>query len=41
MRMNCRNAESVMVLYDPVVAQRYGQEWDRLWAESEEMKVRY
>ena len=36
-----RNAENVLVLHDPVVAQRYGQEWGRLWAESEEMKARY
>lgn len=35
------NAENVLVLHDPTVAQRYGQEWDRLWAESEEMKPRY
>src|SRR5580704_17458299 len=31
MRMNFRHAENVMVLYDPVIAQQYGQEWDRLW----------
>jgi phosphatidylserine/phosphatidylglycerophosphate/cardiolipin synthase-like enzyme len=30
-----RNAENVIVLHEPAVAQRYGQEWDRLWAESE------
>lgn len=35
------NAENVLVLHDPAVAQRYGQEWDRLWAESEEMKASY
>ena len=34
------NAENVIVLHDPAVAQRYGQEWDQLWAESEEMKAR-
>jgi hypothetical protein len=28
----------VLVLHDRVVAQRYEQEWDRLWSESEEMK---
>jgi phosphatidylserine/phosphatidylglycerophosphate/cardiolipin synthase-like enzyme len=36
-----RNAENVLVLHDPAVAKTYGQEWDRLWAESEEMKPRY
>ena len=36
-----RNAENVLVLHDPAVAQQYGQEWERLWAESEEMKPRY
>jgi phosphatidylserine/phosphatidylglycerophosphate/cardiolipin synthase-like enzyme len=36
-----RNAENVLVLHDAGVAQRYGQEWERLWAESEEMKPRY
>lgn len=36
-----KNAENVIVLHDPTVAQRYGQEWDRLWGESEEMKARY
>ena len=35
------NAENVIVLHDPAVAQRYGQEWDRLWAESKELKARY
>lgn len=35
------NAENVLVLHDSTVAQRYGQEWDRLWRESEEMKARY
>ena len=35
-----RNAENVIVLRDPALAQRYGQEWDRLWAESEAMKAR-
>jgi phosphatidylserine/phosphatidylglycerophosphate/cardiolipin synthase-like enzyme len=29
-----KNAENVLVLHDPAVAQRYGQEWDRLWSES-------
>jgi phosphatidylserine/phosphatidylglycerophosphate/cardiolipin synthase-like enzyme len=36
-----KNAENVLVLHDPGVAQQYGEEWDRLWAESEEMKARY
>jgi phosphatidylserine/phosphatidylglycerophosphate/cardiolipin synthase-like enzyme len=36
-----RNAENVLVLRDLAVAQRYGKEWERLWAESEEMKARY
>ena len=36
-----KNGENILVLHDPAVAQRYGQEWDRLWAESEEMKARY
>ena len=36
-----RNAENVLVLRDPAVAQRYGAEWDRLWKESEELKARY
>ncbi|HEX3747554.1 MAG TPA: phospholipase D family protein [Bryobacteraceae bacterium] len=35
------NAENVIVLHAVAVAQRYGQEWERLWAESEEMKPRY
>jgi len=29
------------MLHDAAVAQRYGQEWERLWAESDEMKSRY
>jgi phosphatidylserine/phosphatidylglycerophosphate/cardiolipin synthase-like enzyme len=36
-----KNAENVLVLHDPAVAQRYGLEWERLWGESEEMKGRY
>jgi phosphatidylserine/phosphatidylglycerophosphate/cardiolipin synthase-like enzyme len=36
-----KNAENVLVLHDPAVAQRYGQEWDRLWAEPEDLKPRY
>ena len=36
-----RNAENVLVLRDLAVAQRYGKERERLWAESEEMKARY
>jgi phosphatidylserine/phosphatidylglycerophosphate/cardiolipin synthase-like enzyme len=35
------NAENVIVLHDPAVARQYGQEWERLWGESEEMKARY
>src|ERR1700683_5228210 len=35
------NAENVLVPQDAAVAQRYGREWERLWAESEEMKARY
>jgi phosphatidylserine/phosphatidylglycerophosphate/cardiolipin synthase-like enzyme len=35
------NAENVIVLHDPAVAQRYGQEWERLWDESEEWKAPY
>jgi phosphatidylserine/phosphatidylglycerophosphate/cardiolipin synthase-like enzyme len=35
------NAENVLVLHDPAVAQRYGEEWERLWEESEEMRARY
>ena len=36
-----KNAENVLVLHDATVAAKYGQEWDRLWGESEEMKARY
>ncbi len=37
-----RNAENVLVLRDdPAVAARYTAEWERLWAESEEMTARY
>ena len=35
------NAENVVVLHDPAVAQQYGREWERLWGESEELKARY
>jgi len=35
-----KNAENV-ILHDQAVAARYGQEWDRLWAESEDLKARY
>ena len=35
------NAENVLVLYDPAVAQQCEREWERLWSESEEMKERY
>jgi phosphatidylserine/phosphatidylglycerophosphate/cardiolipin synthase-like enzyme len=36
-----KNAENLLVLHDPAVAQRYGQEWERLWGESVELKRRY
>ena len=36
-----RNAENVVVLHDTSVAQQYAREWERLWAESEEMNPRY
>jgi len=36
-----KNAENVLVLHDPAVAQRYGQEWERLWGESEELGAQY
>jgi len=36
-----KNAENVLVLHDPLVAHRYGKQWDRLWAESDELKGRY
>ena len=36
-----KNAENVIVLHDQGIAKRYGQEWERLWAESEEMKAQY
>lgn len=36
-----KNAENVLVLHDSDVAQRYGQEWDRLWAESQQLNPRY
>jgi hypothetical protein len=36
-----KNAESVIVLNDPTVAQRYGQEWERMWAKSEPLTPRY
>jgi phosphatidylserine/phosphatidylglycerophosphate/cardiolipin synthase-like enzyme len=36
-----RNAENVLVLHDPAMAQHYGREWERLWGESGEMKARY
>jgi phosphatidylserine/phosphatidylglycerophosphate/cardiolipin synthase-like enzyme len=35
------NAENVIVLGDPTMARRYGQEWDGLWGESEPMEARY
>lgn len=35
------NPDNVLVLHDPAVAQQYGREWERLWADSEEMKARY
>jgi phosphatidylserine/phosphatidylglycerophosphate/cardiolipin synthase-like enzyme len=36
-----RNAENVIVLHDASVAHRYGQEWERLWGESEVLGGRY
>jgi phosphatidylserine/phosphatidylglycerophosphate/cardiolipin synthase-like enzyme len=36
-----KNAENVLVLHDAAVAQRYGQEWERLWSESEPMRPKY
>ena len=36
-----KNAENVLVLHDSAVAQRYAQEWDRRWAESEGLERRY
>jgi hypothetical protein len=33
--------ENVLVLHESAVAARYMHEWDRLWAESEELKPRY
>ena len=35
------NAENVLVLHDAEVAQRYGEEWDRLWNESEPLRAKY
>ena len=35
------NASNVLVLHDPAVALRYGQEWEPLWPESQEMKAKY
>ena len=32
-----RNAENVVVLNDPAIAEQYGREWERLWSQSEEM----
>jgi phosphatidylserine/phosphatidylglycerophosphate/cardiolipin synthase-like enzyme len=36
-----KNAENVLVLHDPAVAERYQREWERMWTESEELKPRY
>ena len=37
-----RNAENVLLLWDvPQVAELYEREWQRLWAESMEVKARY
>ena len=37
-----KNAENVLVLHNaPEIAQKYGQEWQRLWDESEPVKARY
>lgn len=29
------NAENVLVLHDSAVAERFGKQWERLWAESD------
>jgi phosphatidylserine/phosphatidylglycerophosphate/cardiolipin synthase-like enzyme len=34
-----KNAENVVVLHDPVVAARYGREWQRLWDESDDLRL--
>jgi phosphatidylserine/phosphatidylglycerophosphate/cardiolipin synthase-like enzyme len=36
-----KNAENVVVLHDASVAATYGQEWDRLWVESEPIEGRH
>jgi phosphatidylserine/phosphatidylglycerophosphate/cardiolipin synthase-like enzyme len=36
-----KNAENVLVLHDPAVAERYQREWERLWGESEPVAPRY
>jgi hypothetical protein len=36
-----KSAENALVLHIPAIAERYAQEWQRLRAESEEMKARY
>jgi phosphatidylserine/phosphatidylglycerophosphate/cardiolipin synthase-like enzyme len=36
-----KNGENVLVLHDRAVAQRFGQEWERLWGESEPLRSRY
>ncbi len=36
-----KNAENVMVLHDAAIAGRYAAEWERLWAESEDLAPRY
>jgi phosphatidylserine/phosphatidylglycerophosphate/cardiolipin synthase-like enzyme len=36
-----KNAENVLVLHDPAVAERYQWEWEKLWGESEAAAPRY
>jgi phosphatidylserine/phosphatidylglycerophosphate/cardiolipin synthase-like enzyme len=36
-----KNAENLLVLHDPAVAERYQREWERLWGESEPAAPRY
>ena len=39
--LRVRNAENIIVLPDPAVAQRYAREGERLWRGPEEMKALY
>jgi phosphatidylserine/phosphatidylglycerophosphate/cardiolipin synthase-like enzyme len=36
-----KNAENVLVLHDPAVAERYQREWETIWAESEPVAPLY